>query len=153
LTHNQPLDEWQQCQRSRGRIEQRRVVVYAPLAGFDADWPGLHRFIHVERTRRHQGTLTRTQSFYISSRKETSAAFFADGLRRHWSIENRLHYVKDVGQNEDKNRIAHPVAALNVALLKTVALNLVRASGYASLKKATLTLANKLDQLLQLIRT
>ena len=129
------------------------MVVYAPLAGFDADWPGLHRFLYLERRRQHKGSVTCTGSFYISSRGETSAAFFADGIRRHWGIENRLHYVKDVLQHEDKNRIAHPVAALNVALLKTVALNLVRASGYASLKKATLTLANKIDQLLQLIRT
>lgn len=108
---------------------------------------------YLERTRCHQGVVTRTVSYYICSRGEMSAAFFADGIRRHWGIENRLDYVKDVGQNEDNNRIHHPQAALNVSLLKTVVLNLVRASGYASLKKADLTLANRIDRLLQLIRT
>ena len=66
----------------------------------------------------------------------------AQAIRRHWSIENNLHWVLDVIFREDDSRIRDPVAVRNFALLRKIALNLVsqdpstKASLRAKRKKA-----------------
>lgn len=49
----------------------------------------------------------------------------AQAIRRHWSIENSLHWVLDVTFREDDSRVRDPTAARNLALLRKMALNLV----------------------------
>ena len=49
----------------------------------------------------------------------------ARAIRRHWSIENNLHWVLDVTFREDDSRLRDPTAAQNFALLRKMALNLV----------------------------
>jgi predicted transposase YbfD/YdcC len=60
----------------------------------------------------------------------------AAAIRRHWAIENELHWVLDVGFGEDASRVRDRNAARNLALLRRIALNLARAdtSLKASLK-------------------
>jgi predicted transposase YbfD/YdcC len=87
--------------------------------------------------------------YYILSRPFSDAGQVGRLIRAHWSIENRLHYVKDVTMGEDKNRIAHPQAAKNVSLLKNMALNLARQRGYTGLKRAIDLNAHNIKQLYQ----
>ncbi len=72
--------------------------------------------------------------YYILSRNMQEAAQAGELIRSYWSVENRLHYVKDVTMGEDKNQIAHKQAAKNVSLLKNIALNLMRLKGYKCVK-------------------
>ncbi len=60
----------------------------------------------------------------------------AAAIRRHRMIENGLHWVPDVGFNEDASRVRERTAARNLALLRRIALNLARtdATLKASLK-------------------
>jgi predicted transposase YbfD/YdcC len=51
----------------------------------------------------------------------------AQAIRRHWSIENSLHWVLDVTFREDDSRVRDRTAARNLALLRKIALNLVAA--------------------------
>ena len=66
----------------------------------------------------------------------------AQAIRRHWSIENSLHWVLDVTFREDDSRVRDSTAARNFALLRKMALNLVgqdrstKASLRAKRKKA-----------------
>ena len=53
----------------------------------------------------------------------------AVAIRRHRAVENGLHWVLDVGFREDDSRVRDRTAARNLALLRKVALNLVRADG------------------------
>ena len=46
-------------------------------------------------------------------------------IRRHWSVENALHWVLDVTFREDDSRVRDRTAARNFALLRKIALNLV----------------------------
>ncbi|HZP80160.1 MAG TPA: ISAs1 family transposase, partial [Chthonomonadaceae bacterium] len=48
------------------------------------------------------------------------------GIRRHWQIANCLHHVLDVGMNADACRIRRDQAPVNMALLRSIALNLLR---------------------------
>jgi predicted transposase YbfD/YdcC len=50
----------------------------------------------------------------------------AQAVRSHWSIENRLHWVLDVSFREDASRIRKGAGPENVAVLRRIALNLVR---------------------------
>jgi predicted transposase YbfD/YdcC len=47
-------------------------------------------------------------------------------IRGHWSIENSLHWVLDIGFREDESRIRKDHAPENVATLRHNALNLVK---------------------------
>ena len=50
-------------------------------------------------------------------------------VRQHWAVENSLHYVLDVTFREDASRIRVNNAAENMAILRRLALNLVKISG------------------------
>ena len=52
-------------------------------------------------------------------------AVLARAIRRHWAIENALHWVLDVTFREDDSRVRDRTAARNLALLRKIALNLV----------------------------
>lgn len=74
----------------------------------------------------------RQVAFYISS-LVNSAADFAKGIRGHWGIENRLHWVKDVIFDEDHSSIRMGNAPANLSVMRTIALNLLRRYGYSSI--------------------
>lgn len=139
-------------ERSRGRDESRRVEVYEPPSELDAGWSQINRVLFVTRYGWREGEPYLRSGYYISS-LEANASVFAEGLRGHWLIENRLHYVKDVIANEDGSRIRAKQAAANLSLLKSLALNVYREQGHKSLKRATECFANKVKELLKILRT
>ena len=117
----------------------RRCVFVADAAELSraaeltAAWPGLRRIVAVETLRLVEnpapGTLrgvSREVRCYLTSSAaaETDAAA---AVRAHWGIENRLHWVLDTGFGEDLSRVRDRDAAANLAVLRRIALNLVRA--------------------------
>ena len=65
------------------------------LHGIDKGWLGAKSCIQVERIGIRSGKQYLQTSYYISS-LVSKAMTFAEGIRQHWGIENRLHWVKDV---------------------------------------------------------
>ena len=65
--------------------------------------------------------------YYLSDQKP-DADQFQKLIRQHWGIENSCHWVLDVVWDEDSSRIRKGNAAENVALLRKLALNLLRAN-------------------------
>ncbi len=51
----------------------------------------------------------------------------ASAVRDHWAIENSLHWVLDVGFREDDSRLRDRNAAANFAVIRKIAVNLVKA--------------------------
>lgn len=147
-----PLDEHAQAQTTRGRCERRHTEVYTAPPGIDPGWIGLQRVIRVRRFGHRRGRPYERVSYYISS-LTAGAGHLAEAVRGHWSIENRLHWVKDVGMNEDRSGIRGKTAAANLSLLKSWGLTLYRRGGYDSLKEAVALFTNKVKELLQLMRT
>ncbi len=82
------------------------------------------------------------QALYISNTKET-AGCFGHGIRDHWKIENNLHWVKDVQQNEDDNLIEDNLLSINISMLQTFAMNIFRETRNTSLKHANEKYANR----------
>ena len=76
---------------------------------------------------------------------------FADGIRGHWSIENSLHYVKDVTFCEDDSQITSGNSAQNMSVIRNIVINLLRQNDYKNLKQATRLLANDIRRLYKMI--
>lgn len=149
-----PIDEFFSSEINRGREENRLVEVYDDLSGIDPDWVGVERLVYVNRfgyRSDKEGGFYNEEHYYILSKKINDASLIAAGIRGHWGIENRLHYVKDVVQNEDNSGIKSGKAIECLSILKSVVINIFRKNGYDSIKKANIRFANKIDQMFELL--
>lgn len=91
------------------------------------DWDGLKCLILLtgERCDKSTGEITKEKRYYISS-TEKNAEDFLSSIRKHWEVENKLHWVLDVAFNEDGDRRWDEVSVKNFALLRQMCLNLLR---------------------------
>ena len=81
----------------------------------------------IRSTRIVKGKETQEMRFYISS-LEADAEKACKVARRHWSIENKLHWVLDVTFNEDKACIRNDNAAETIDIIRKWALNIINTS-------------------------
>src|SRR5829696_2431429 len=114
-----------------GRLVRRRVFActeLGPLAAVQR-WRGLTAVLAIENIRgiNGSGKVTAEIGYYLSS-SELPPAQLAAAIRSHWAIENGLHWVLDVGFNEDASRVRERNAVRNLALLRKIALNFARAN-------------------------
>ena len=73
-------------------------------------------------------------------------------VRGHWSIENRLHWPKDVVLHEDETYGRNPNALLNASLLRSITINLLRLNGFQSLTSALRELANQVEKIFRFLQ-
>jgi len=125
-------DKFESVDGDHGRIETRRVWVTDEVHWLGDEllehWPGLASVAAVECQREDLSTgKTGTERrYFISSRKTLDAKAMAEAVRRHWSVENQLHWQLDVSFNEDQRRIRKHHGAENYSRLCRLALNLLK---------------------------
>jgi predicted transposase YbfD/YdcC len=115
---------------SHGRLVRRRVFVSPAVGELKPlhEWPDLRALLAVETIRSVNGTgKTEAEIRYFLTSSNDDPAILGRAIRRHWSIENALHWVLDVTFREDDSRVRHRTAARNLALLRKIAINLVAA--------------------------
>lgn len=118
--------------KGHGREEKRVVLATDALGWIDKlereSWLGLGSFICVESHRKDlaTGQSSIEKRYYLSSH-EPEAEPLQKFIRQHWGIENSCHWILDVVWDEDGSRIRKENAAENVALLRKMALNLLKA--------------------------
>ena len=93
---------------------------------------GKQRLVKVERFGTRAGKPYHQIVYYISS-LTINAAQFAQGIRGHWGIENRLHWVKDVVLDEDNSRMRQGNAPANFSIIRSLVLTILRYNGYSSI--------------------
>jgi hypothetical protein len=130
----------------RDRITQRTVSVLAAGTDLDAVWTGVQSLIRVDRTGIRGAEAMHETMFYISS-LSPDAQQLGERIRNHWQIENRLHWGKDVVLREDSAPLCSGHAPENMAILRTIAINLLRLNGFASMTQGIRAVAHDIDQL------
>lgn len=116
-------------EKDHGRIERRRFWISSKLDWFrERDrWAGLTSVGMVEAQRTIDGVTTTETRYFISSLNAADAEKFADAVRKHWGIENSVHWVLDVAFDEDRSRVRKDNGPENMAMLRHIALNLLKA--------------------------
>ena len=141
------FSEWEY---TKGRTERREVWVSDAVTQMSAGWIGLKQVIKVKRMVKDKGKVREDNAYYISSRVVNAQAF-CRGIRSHWSIENGLHWVKDVTFKEDASRIRTANAPQNTSVFRSIAINLFRVNDYKNMAQAQRLVANDIMKLNQLI--
>ena len=89
------------------------------------NWTGLKSIAMVVCSRILAEKQTKHVRFYISS-LPSHAKRILEAVRKHWAIENELHWVLDVALNEDHSRVRKDQAPENFAVIRHIALNLLK---------------------------
>lgn len=161
---NQAIDTCQITEKTHGRRTTWTVKVYEVQdIVLQKKWINLRRFIAVEKCVSQKGKANTKQakdvittesiSYRISDVTSLSAKEFAQGIRGHWGIENRTHWVKDVNFKEDNNRIKNDNGAVNMAIFNTISLNYLRQNIDDSIKNAQIIFGQNVKELFLIIRT
>jgi predicted transposase YbfD/YdcC len=127
------LDIVETTDGEHGRIEIRRHTVCHEVDWLFSDrrYPDEPNFPHlamigmVETEVVRDGKTVHERRYYIASAK-LDAKTFARAVRAHWGIENRLHWVLDVVFHDDLVRLRSGHGPENIAIVKHMAMNLVR---------------------------
>jgi predicted transposase YbfD/YdcC len=120
-------DTYETKECGHGRKEYRCYTVLHSTDGLrhKDDWAGL-KTIGMCYSQRTVGEKTSEETRYFIGSKLASARCYGKALRHHWSIENNLHWQLDVTFREDSNREQGRNAAPNLALVRKLALTLLK---------------------------
>lgn len=116
-------------EKGHGRIEKREYYLFNAIDWLDwrSSWKGMQGFGLVRRTVSDtKGTNKRVETAYYITSLPKNVTSFATAVRAHWGIES-MHWSLDVVLNEDKRIVRKDNGAQNLAVLKRMALNIIRA--------------------------
>lgn len=116
--------------KEHGRIEIRRCWALSDPVAFEyirhfEGWADLQTIVRVQRERRFADKVERETAYYISS-LPPQAARLLKAVRSHWGIENSFHWVLDMIFGEDDSRIRSGDSPQNMAVLRHLALNILK---------------------------
>jgi len=120
------------------------------------EWKNQSRFIHV-----HKCTIKKDKNgvkkeihsnrFYIADIYISCAKFYHFGIKGHWSIENSLHWVKDVIHREDSNQITKDNGPVNSAIFSSIAINIHRKNGNHSISHGQMKFSANVKELFKFL--
>jgi predicted transposase YbfD/YdcC len=118
-----------------GDVIARRTIeaVLAPAwIGFE----GAAQVAQLRRTVTRRGKKTVEVVYLITSDQGASPEALAAWVRGHWHIENKLHWVRNVTYGEDNSLVRTGNAPCVMAILRNLAISLLRLDGHANIAAA-----------------
>jgi len=145
---------YQTLEKGHGRIEKRTIKT-VPVTNGQTKFPYVAQFAIVERlfTDLH-GNKPRTDiQFYITSlsAKKADAKTLLELIRGQWSIENSLHWVRDVTMDEDRSQIRTGSEPRVFASIRNLAISLLRLHGFKNIASGLRKFSRKPELALALI--
>jgi predicted transposase YbfD/YdcC len=145
-------DDHEQAEAGHGRLEERYVTVLCDPEGLPPGWPDVAAVVLVGRERAVNGVSASSAHYYVTSLRGT-AAELGGLIRRHWAVENELHWCLDVAFRKDANKTAAGHAGANLGLVRRVAASLIKQDSVrGSVKAKRLTAAWDDAYLLKLLQ-
>ncbi len=116
-----------QLEKDHGRIEQRECVTIENLDWlFEIhQWEGVRSIAKITATVEKGDQKSSEERYYISS-LPGKANFMNKAVRKHWFIENKLHWILDVIFKEDYCRVRTGNGAENLNTIRKIALNTIK---------------------------
>jgi len=111
-----------------GRIETRKYTLVSardPLM-FEIRWPWLKGIGKLEVTRTTNNIVEKSTRYFLTSLEYENIDKFMGAVRKHWNVEINLHWSLDVSFKEDLNRVRIGHASENLAIVRRIALNLLK---------------------------
>ena len=120
---------YQTVDNKHGRLETRTCYMISDpetLSNLrNSKWKGLQSVVKVHSRRQIGEEVSEKDRYFISSLAK-DAGCLLKAIRSHWSIENSLHWILDIAFREDDSRIRKDYGAENFAVLRHIALNLIK---------------------------
>ena len=125
-------------EKGHGRIEKREYYLLTDISWLEQrmEWCGLRALGMVKSTVIEKEETHEFTRYFITSLTDINE--FADSVRKHWSIENQLHWCLDVIFREDASRARKDNSPLNLNILRKIARNLVSQAQYGRISKKRL---------------
>lgn len=145
-------DESQSIDKQGLRIDRRTCSIITDLQFFpDAQkWKNLKTLVKIKSERTLNNKTSIEERYYLSSLNHNAKSLM-DAIRRHWLIENKLHWHLDVAFNEDKQRLKEKNATLCMAVLRRFALALIKKTdSKESVKNQRLAMGWNEDEIIKL---
>lgn len=140
--------------KGHGRIESRTLKLAAVPTGLA--FP--HAYLAIQLTRRRRSLTSRkwhTETVYAITDmtwSEIRADRITEAIRGHWSIENRLHWIRDVVFTEDHSQIRTGTGPAVMATLRNLAISLHRLTGAANIAAACRHVSRHPNRVLPLLK-
>lgn len=122
-----PVSRYVEVEQGHGRLEARtyyQMTAPSYLHG-RSQWKGLKTIGAAVRVYEEKGLEKRDVRYYISSLRRNGRQF-ASVVRRHWGIENSLHWSLDMTYREDESRVRNRTFAENLSWLRRMTLGLIK---------------------------
>ncbi|BAZ69436.1 transposase [Fischerella sp. NIES-4106] len=160
LKQNQPTlykiaqtqSQTQECLRSattfdhtHDRTVKRCCQVFAAPEKLKNQWTGIKTFVQVERSGVRDGQSFEERQFYICSQNILAVDALGD-TQKHWGIENRLHWIRDVTFSEDFPLRRGGNAPINYSILHIFFITIARKLGFRTIPTAQRVLSNQLHK-------
>ena len=115
-------------ERGHGRIETRQTFTIDRPVGIrdEALWQDLRTITMVVSERRVVGQEATTEIRYYIGSKAGRAKEYSRYIRSHWAIENTLHWTLDMAFDEDRSRVRKDHGPENLALLRRLAVSVLK---------------------------
>ena len=122
--------------KGHGRSEIRAIRASDKLKGY-TEFPHVERVFTIERTRiiNKTGEKTVVTELFATSlpKEKADDKTLLDIVRGHWTIENKVHYVRDMAFDEDRSQIRTDNGPRVMAIIRNLVMNILRMLGFTNI--------------------